>query len=448
MWPYFPELFAQPAPRYTSYPTAAEFRDDVGVAEWNMAVDAIAADTPLSLYVHIPFCQEICWYCGCNTGAANRADRLGAYMEALELEIDRVADRLGGRGVVRQIAFGGGSPNSIEPIGFIRLLDRLLTRFAATDAQISVELDPRGLDRKWHRALAGSGVSRVSLGVQTFAPHVQKLINRVQPYEMIADQVHQFRAGGITSINFDLMYGLPGQSLDDLSETIDRAVGLGPDRIAVFGYAHLPDLIPRQRKISSEHLPDQQLRFDQAQLAYVKLVGEGYRALGIDHFARPHDPLAHAVAKGRLHRNFQGYTDDDAAVLLGFGASAISSFPGLLAQNEKNAGRYRMRVSGGAAPVMRGIRRNNEDRLRGAVIEDLLCTGHADVGARALEYLGDEAALDQCLSRLEPFQRHDLVTCEGRTVRLEDHARPYARVVAQVFDSYRAVSTGQFSRAI
>lgn len=448
MNPYFPELFARPAPRYTSYPTAVEFREDVGADDLGHALDQISAALPLSLYVHIPFCEQICWYCGCNTGAANKATRLDAYMDALEQEIIAVAARLKGRGIVKHIAFGGGSPNALAPIRFIRLLDMMLMRFSASDARVSVELDPRGMDRKWVRALSGAAISRVSLGVQTFAPHIQQAINRVQPYEQIAQLVESLRAGGIASINFDLMYGLPLQSMDDLSQSIEQAVALGPDRLAVFGYAHLPDVIPRQKRINTQDLPDQTMRFNQAQLALSKLTGEGYRAFGIDHFARPHDPLAKAAADGRLRRNFQGYTDDDAPVLLGFGASAISSFPDLLVQNEKNSGRYRMRVSAGGLPVARGIRRTAEDKARAAIIEDILCRGQSQVDAHGQHYLNDASAFEGGLSALAPFERLGLVKRAGAEVQLEDHAWPYARLIAQCFDAYRIQSSGRFSSAI
>ncbi len=326
-WTYHPELLATPVPRYTSFPTAAEFRDDVGPEDMVEAIGEIAGRAAISLYVHIPYCREICWYCGCNTGAANRAQRLAAYLERLEQEILLFARYLDPSVRVGRIAFGGGSPNAISPSQFDRLVATLRQAFDCRDAVLSAEVDPRGFDAGWADAIRRNGVSRVSLGVQTLSPAIQAAIGRVQPKEMIDETVALLRAAGVGSINFDLMYGLPGQTDHDLEDTLAGCLQLAPERFAVFGYAHVPQMLPRQRRIDAGALPDGAQRFAHAALANARLTSAGYDQIGFDHFARPSDAIAIAAKAGTLRRNFQGFTEDPADVLLGIGASAISSFP-------------------------------------------------------------------------------------------------------------------------
>ena len=428
MWSYHPDLLATPVPRYTSYPTAVEFGDDVGAEDYAAALDRIASATPVSLYVHIPFCDQICWYCGCNTGAANRTQRLADYLAALRSEIAMVARRVGGRARVQRIAFGGGSPNAIAPIDFVRLLDRILTVFDVSDPEISIEIDPRGFSADWARVLAASSVKRVSLGVQTFSPHIQQAIGRVQPLTDIENAVAALRLRGIDAINFDLMYGRPGQSLADLDATLDETIRLAPSRVALFGYAHLPAMIPRQRRIDASNLPDHQLRFEQAALGFERLTRAGYIPVGFDHFALPDDPLAIAAKEGRVNRNFQGFTDDDAKVLLGFGASAISKFPDLIVQNEKRAGHYRDLVGGGGLAGARGVTIDADESRRGAIIRALLCSGRAQINAPFTQ--GTHAALVE-------FEDRGLIGWEGDDLLIRNSGRPYARHVAAHFDRVR-----------
>jgi len=439
MWTYHAELIERAVPRYTSYPTAAEFAGDVGERDVAGALARVGAEEPVSLYVHIPFCREICWYCGCNTAAANRAGRLAAYVGALEAEIDLVAHRLGGRGRIMRIAFGGGSPNALSPLQFVRLIDRLTTRFNAGDARLSIELDPRTLDANWSRLAGEAGVGAASLGVQTFAQHVQQAIGRVQPEAMIVRAVTALREAGVGSINFDLMYGLPGQSEADLADTLDRSIALRPDRLAVFGYAHLPQMLVRQRRIDDATLPGPRARFAQAALAHERLVAAGYQPIGFDHFALAGDPIARTARSGRLRRNFQGFTEDGCETLIGLGSSAISRFPDLLVQNEKMAGRYRMLATAGRLPAQRGIRRSADDVARGAVIERLLCDGSA---------LPSRALLRQARAALAPFVDRRLVSVEGRRVVISPDGLPYARMISSCFDFYRPTSQGRFSHAV
>ncbi|MEN2784914.1 oxygen-independent coproporphyrinogen III oxidase [Sphingomonas qilianensis] len=446
MHQYLPDLATQTVPRYTSYPTAAEFHDGVGAIEQHAAATALAPHTPVSLYVHIPYCHEICWYCGCNTGAIGRSDRLAAYLAALEQEIDAVAAALRGR--VTAIHFGGGSPNALSSAQFVALTARLRMRFdCAENLEIAAELDPRTLNATYAAALALSGVTRVSLGVQTFAPAIQARINRHQPLALVQRVVGELRAAGIARINFDLLYGLPGQDKADVVETIAATLALAPNRIALFGYAHMPRLLPRQRMIDNAELPDGPARFAQHMLGHDLLVSAGYEAIGFDHFARPDDSLARAAAEGRLRRNFQGFTDESAEAIIGLGASAISHYPGLLVQNEKHVGRYRLRAANGGFSGARGVVRSADDRLRGAVIERLLCDGAVDLGDLAGRYGAPVMALMELLPSLARFVARDLIAVTNTHVTVLPAGLPYARLIAAAFDRYRTPAP-RFSRAI
>jgi oxygen-independent coproporphyrinogen-3 oxidase len=440
MWTYYPDLLARPVPRYTSYPTAAEFVPHVGEGQLGEALESVRRGQPVSLYVHIPFCDEICWYCGCNTGRSNKAQRLASYIDALHAEVRTLAVRLGGRAKVERIAFGGGSPNAIPPVEFARLVDGLTVAFGSGEPVLSVELDPRGFDATWAMTLGGSRASRVSLGVQTFDPVIQAGIGRVQPRELIVRTVEQLRASGVGSINFDLMYGLPGQDQAALAQTLNEAVALRPDRIALFGYAHVPHLLPRQKRIDASNLPDQAERFVMAALGHEQLVAAGYVPVGFDHFALPNDELAKAQEQGKLRRNFQGFTEDQADVLIGIGATAISQFPQLIVQNDKNSGRYRMRALAGRLTGERGIVRDADDQRRGAIIEGLLCGRTVDIRA----YL--EAS--DLRSSLNPFLERGLATLDAAGLRLTEEGRPYGRAIAVLFDRHREISAQRFSSAI
>jgi oxygen-independent coproporphyrinogen III oxidase len=439
VWTYHPELLETPVPRYTSFPTAAEFREDVAPDDMIEAIGGIAGRAVISLYVHIPYCREICWYCGCNTGAANRAHRLASYLERLEQEIELYARYLDPLVRVGRIAFGGGSPNAISPQQFDRLVDVLKGAFDCRETVISVEIDPRGFDASWADALKRHRVSRVSLGVQTLSPALQAAIGRVQPWAMIDESVTLLRSAGVDSINFDLMYGLPGQTDADIEATILGCLDLAPDRLAVFGYAHVPSMLPRQRRIDVSALRDTATRFAHAAFAHDLLTVSGYEAIGFDHFAQPHDALAIAAEAGTLRRNFQGFTEDRADVLLGIGASAISAFNDRLLQNEKNTGRWGMSVAAGLFAVSRGLRRTPDDQRRARAIESLLCRGHADLSALNMTYLR---------RRLSRFEAHGLIWWEGVTLHISEDAPPYIRAIAAALDPYRQQSAIAFSSAI
>lgn len=439
MWTYYPELLQRPVPRYTSYPTAADFHEDVRADAVAGALAEISDSTPLSLYVHIPFCEEICWYCGCNTAQSSKQSRLSSYLDALYHEIELISAMVAPRGKVRRISFGGGSPNSLDPLDFVRLLGDLTVAFGVEEPLISLELDPRRLSPGWLRVIEATGIANVSLGVQTFDPAVQAAIGRVQPLDVILTLSKKLRNAGVKSLNFDLMYGLPGQDLTSLVDTLTHAAEMQPDRIALFGYAHVPSVIPRQRRIDAAALPDARERFTMASIGHDFIVAQGYQPVGFDHFALPRDPLARAARTGTLSRNFQGFTDDEAEHVIGLGASAISQFPGLYVQNAKNIGAYRAALASGRLPIERGIIRDAESRACGERITSILCHG--------------KAALPPTLSaeqqeQLYQFTRRNLVSVRAGTLYLRPEAAPYARTIAALFDPRLARQHGRFSAPV
>lgn len=436
MWPYHRDLLATPVPRYTSYPTAAEFAP---ISPTRHAQELANTKGDVSLYVHIPFCEQICFYCGCNTGKAGKRQRLESYLAALKGEIETVSAIVSADTTVRRIAFGGGSPNSLTPDEFLHLVDCLVTAFDVERPEFSIELDPRTFSPEWAKAIGRVGISRASLGVQTFAFHCQEAIGRVQTEASIRQSVDLLRGEGVSSLNFDLMYGLPGQSLEDLQDSVMRSLTLGPDRIALFGYAHVPQLIARQRVIDANMLPGPKDRFEMAWRGHQIMTAAGYRPIGFDHFAKPDDPLARATTEDRLSRNFQGFTDDPSKTVIGLGSSAVSSFPKLLTQNEKNNGRYRMLSGSGRLATSAGLARSKDDRMRGDIIQDLLCNRSANLGA-----LLDERLLED----LRPFIDRGLVTLDTPRLSITANGLPYARTVGALLDEYRPRSPRRFSSAV
>lgn len=444
---FHPDLAARSVPRYTSYPTAAEFTDTVGVRDHEAALGRLTPADRLSLYVHVPYCQEICWYCGCNTGPVGRTSRLDVYVEALIAEIALIAER--SKGVVHRVHFGGGSPNALTPAQFERVADTIRAHFAGADgAEWAVELDPRHLDAAFCATLARNGVTRASLGAQTFDLGIQARINRLQPFRLVARCVDELRRAGIGQINLDLMYGLPGQTLDTIARTVTQARALAPDRVAMFGYAHLPRLLPRQRMIDERDLPDVEARFWQSALARDLWLEAGYRAIGFDHYARPDDTLAIAAATGALKRNFQGFTDDDATAVIGLGASSISLFPDLIVQSEKHVGRYRMKAHDGQLATMKGVVRSPDDQRRGALIEQLLCDGRVDLAELGWSPGAATRAMDDAAPQLAPLEQRGLVRRHDHGLEILPAGEPYARLAAVAFDRYRSVQTGRFSQAV
>jgi len=446
-----PETFARYAnrnlPRYTSYPTAPHFSAAVDGRVYGDWLRGVQPGTDLSLYVHVPFCRAMCWYCGCHTSVTARSAPIAAYLRALELEIAKVAAILPESCLVRHVHFGGGTPTLMAPTEFVRLMDALRRHFRiARDAEIAVEVDPRALAPEMAAAIADAGVGRASLGVQTFDATVQRAINRVQDFATVETAVSRLRDAGIGAISFDLIYGLPHQTAQSCRETVAQALRLAPDRLAVFGYAHVPGFKPHQRKIDAAALPGAGERWAQALAIDQEMVGAGYARIGLDHYARPGDSLAVAARTGALHRNFQGYTTDDCPVLIGLGASAIGKSPQGFVQNVAGTGDYRRRVESGLLAAVRGYRLSDEDRLRGALIERLMCDLEVDVAAICARFGGDPQALVDTLE-LDTLEADGLIVRDGAVIAMTEAGRPLVRAVATVFDAYLGQGPALHSRA-
>lgn len=434
-------------PRYTSYPTAPHFHAGVDAGTYRQWLGAIAPGTIASLYLHVPFCQAMCWYCGCHTTVAKSDRPVARYAELLAREIGLVATAIPHRLRVGHIHWGGGTPTMLTPADLRRLCDLLRQRFdVLPDAEIAIELDPRHLDHDAVLALAESGVTRASIGIQDLDPRVQAAINRHQPYGVTAEAVMLLRAHGIGRINADLMYGLPHQTAEGISATINQVLALAPDRLALFGYAHVPWLKPHQRLIPETALPGTQQRAEQYARASNLLCAQGYRRIGIDHFARADDPLAAAAASGRLRRNFQGYTIDTAPVLLGFGASAIGCLPQGYVQNEASIARWRERIGAGSFATGRGIGLGAEDRLRRAIIERLMCDLSVDVAALCASHGADPADFAAESSGIDALIGQGLGWREGWRIGVAERDRPLVRALCAVFDRYLGTNTARHSR--
>ena len=446
-----PELLSRYAdarmPRYTSYPTAPNFSNEVDEADYRSWLASLTPGTA-SLYVHIPFCRAMCWYCGCHTTVASREAPVARYLESLAKEIGLVSRYVRGLRTISHVHFGGGTPTMMSPAQMRSIMGELRTRFSfEDDAEVAIEIDPRTLSEEMAQTLGECGFNRASFGVQSFDLRVQRAINRVQSFEQTQAAMRLLRANGITRINFDLIYGLPNQSLQSCLDTVEQAVVLRPDRLAVFGYAHVPAFKPHQRKIDEAALPDSDARFTHSRAIADALVRAGYVEIGLDHFALPDDPLAKAAEEGRLHRNFQGYTTDEAEVLIGLGASSIGRMPQGYVQNETRIPVYQRIVNEGRLPVARGYRFAGEDRLRGAVIERLMCDNRVDVEQICKEFGSDPARLLGS-ARLGPLIADGLIEKHDAEISVKPHARPLVRSIAAAFDTHLAATADRFSRAV
>ncbi len=431
--------YGGPVPRYTSYPTAPHFHDGIGgdaYAQWLRALRP--ADGPVSLYLHVPFCRQLCTYCGCNTKITRQYGPVADYADLLGREIAQVAREIPEKMAVSHVHFGGGTPNILAPDDFVLLLQRLKGVFdLSPETEIAVEVDPRHLSQDMVRAMAAEGVNRVSMGVQDLNPEVQQAINRIQPLSVVRDAMDMFRGVGIDRINLDLMYGLPEQTLDHLLRTIDLTVPLSAQRIALFGYAHVPWMKKHQRLLEEFPRADAHGRFDQAEAAAKRLADHGYRRIGLDHFALPGDELLTAQAAGDLRRNFQGYTTDTAETVLAFGASSIGRLPQGYVQNAPDVGGYRRAVLAGGLAAVKGIALDDDDRRRAGVIEALMCDMAVD-----LDRFGGAAAYGAELARLHDLARDGLVEIDGSRIVVPEDARPFMRVVAAQFDGYLHAPAG------
>jgi oxygen-independent coproporphyrinogen-3 oxidase len=436
-------------PRYTSYPTAPNFSTAVDASTYGRWLAAIPDGTLGSIYVHVPFCRRMCWYCGCNTQVARRDEPISAYLAALTAEIQMVGSAIVSRLDVGHVHFGGGTPTILSPRDFLTLMRELREAFAIrANAEIAIEIDPRVLSVDMATALGEAGVTRASIGVQSLDPAVQKAIGRIQSLNETDAAVANLRRAGIGAINIDLIYGLPQQSAASCIETVDACLALRPDRFAVFGYAHVPGFKKHQRKIDAATLPDSPARSRQSEAIAGRLVEAGYRPIGIDHFALPSDAMAIAAGTGRLHRNFQGYTTDPADVLIGLGASSIGRLPQGYVQNHAVLRDYTAAIAAARLATAKGIALSDEDRVRGAVIERLMCDFKVDTEAVRSSHPAVADIFGDALPGIDRLAADGLLRRDGGIIAVATEARPLVRAVAACFDAYRGAPGRTHSPAV
>jgi oxygen-independent coproporphyrinogen-3 oxidase len=450
------EKYNQPGPRYTSYPTAPEWDDDFGEAHLRKAfreANAKPNPTPLSLYFHIPFCESLCLYCGCNVVINKRHEVALPYLANLKLEIDWVSAEVDRTRKVEQLHWGGGTPTYLSPEQIEDLYASIKESFSLSPtAEISIEVDPRVTTEEHCRVLRRLGFNRISMGIQDFDPFVQKTIHRVQPYEETKRLFDYCREIGFESINIDLIYGLPHQTAESFSDTVEKIIAMNPDRIAVFSYAHVP-WMKKQQGSFARFLPEGFEKFRIFTRAIQMLTAAGYRYIGLDHFARPEDEICKAQDERTLHRNFQGYTTKAGCDLYAMGVSSISGLEDVYAQNWRDLPRYYQAIAEGRWPTMRGIRVSEEDKLRRSVINRILC--HAvlvkseierDFGINFDEHFATE------LTRLRQLERDGLVRLDDERIELAPLGRIFIRNVAMAFDAYlnkaEAFRTKVFSKTL
>ena len=451
--------YDRPGPRYTSYPTAPQFHAGFGERELREVATASNGDPiprRLSLYVHVPFCESPCFYCGCNRIITRDKARGEAYLARLYREIALTAGLFDRDREVIQLHFGGGTPNFLSPAQLRDVVDTLRSHFRFSDAadrDISIELDPRFVDADDIAALGKIGFNRASFGVQDFDPAVQEAVNRIQSVEQTRAVIDACRGNGFRSVNVDLIYGLPNQTPDGFARTLDTVAEMRPDRVAVYGYAHMPHLFKPQKQLDASLLPSGETKLALLQLAIEKLTAAGYLYIGMDHFALPDDELALAQARGGLHRNFMGYTTHADSDLVGLGVSAISHIGDSFSQNPRDLPSWQAALDEGRLPVFRGMRLNEDDQLRADLIQQLMCQGEIPVAALERRYAIDFAEyFALALDRLAPLAEDGLVRVEEQRIVVTSRGRLLLRNIAMCFDHYldqpATVATPRFSRAI
>ncbi len=444
------QKYNQSGPRYTSYPTALEFSERYDEAAFVQAV-ARYPQRPLSLYLHLPFCHKLCYFCGCNKIVTRQPEKAERYLDVLEQEIRSRAPLFEHR-LVTQMHWGGGTPTFLSQAQISRLVRLLRERFNfAPQAEMSIEIDPREIELAMMDHLYAEGFNRISMGVQDFNPEVQRLVNREQDEQLIFALIDRAKQAGFLSTNIDLIYGLPRQSLARFQHTLNRVIELAPQRLSVFNYAHMPALFAAQRKIKPADLPDASQKMEILQHTIATLCGAGYQFIGMDHFARPDDDLAIAQRAGKLHRNFQGYTTQGDCDLLGMGISAISMIGDSYIQNRKEMKPYEASVARQGNGLWRGVALSGDDCLRRDVIKALICQFHIDFAAlesryaiRFTDYFADDIAL------LRPLERDGLVAISERAITVTAKGRLLIRNICMCFDAYlrNKERQRQFSRVI
>ena len=429
-------------PRYTSYPTAPHFSAAVTPARYRQWLEALPRAANLSLYIHVPFCEELCHYCGCNTRAVRKRGPVDAYAEELLKEIALLRLLEGRR--LTHLHWGGGTPSILGPRWLRSIAEALAAQFDLSDLkEHAIELDPRRIDPALVRALKAIGVTRASLGVQDTSEDVQRQIGRIQPFALVERAAGWLRDAGIRDLNIDLMYGLPGQTVAHVRDSAARAAALAPQRLALFGYAHVPWFKTHQRLIDEAKLPGVSERLEQAQAAAETLAAAGYEAVGLDHFALPGDSLSLAARTNRLRRNFQGYTVDEADALIGLGASAIGKLPQGFAQNAPDLGGYTRALAAGEFPIVKGLALSDDDRLRGAMIERLMCDLELDLAA-----FGAAARFAAEIEQLQPLAEAGFLVRDGDRIVMTSAGRPYVRIAAAAFDAWLAAGQKRHSIAV
>ena len=457
-WTFDPDLLRRhdrPGPRYTSYPTAPHFHDGFDAPALRRAIaDSNQLARALSLYVHVPFCSSPCFYCGCNRIITRDKTRSAPYIERLKREISMMAPLFDRDREVIQIHFGGGTPNFLSPAQLAEVLDTLRHQFTVSlsaERDISIELDPRFVSPADIGQLAAAGFNRASLGVQDFDADVQAAVNRIQSVDETLAIIDACRAHGFRSVNVDLIYGLPRQTLAGFARTLETVLRARPDRMAVYGYAHLPELFRPQKQIDASELPDAATRLALLQLAITTLTSAGYVYVGMDHFALPDDELALAQARGGLHRNFMGYTTHADTDLLGLGVSAISHIGATYSQNPRDLPSWEDAVDQGQLPVWRGVALSADDQLRAELIQQLMCQGEVDGAVLGQRHGVDfEQYFAEDLRSVQRLQEDGLAEYRDGVVRASEPGRPLLRLLAMCFDPYLRAACEQprYSRAI
>ena len=444
------EKYNYSGPRYTSYPTALEFHEAFTISDLDMACTQYP-ERPLSLYVHIPFCHTLCYYCGCNKFITRQQHKVDEYLDVLEHEIRQRAFLLQGRRVT-QLHFGGGTPSYLTPEQISRLMAVLKSEFQfGTEAEISIEVDPRELRLDFLDHLSQEGFNRLSIGVQDFNKQVQKLVNREQDEQLIIDMVQRAKQLGFRSTNLDLIYGLPKQTQQSFSATLDQVLALQPGRLSIFNYAHMPTMFAAQRKIKQADLPPAEEKLAILQDTVGKLTAAGYQCIGMDHFARPDDELAVAQREGRLHRNFQGYTTQGECDLVGFGVSAISMIGDVYAQNQKDLKAYHNQLDQDRHALWKGVVLDNDDIIRRDVIKKLMCNFQLDKQQLQSTYHIDfDDYFQEDLLQLQQFVQDGLVTLDSKRIQVTARGRLLIRNICMCFDKYLRdrQRQNQFSKVI
>jgi oxygen-independent coproporphyrinogen III oxidase len=440
-------LFDARVPRYTSYPTAPHFGPEVGPADFTRWIEAVPQGSEISLYVHVPFCRRLCWFCACRTqGTASDAPVL-TYVETLKAELALLRAHLPQGVTLGRLHWGGGTPTLLSP-RLIHDLAESIFRVAplAPDGEFSVEIDPNEIDDARLDALAKAGMNRASIGVQDFDPVIQAAIGRDQGYLLTRNLADRLRARGVASLNADILYGLPFQTGPRITASVQKLLTLSPDRVALYGYAHVPWMSRRQQMIPSDAMPTPEERLALFNTARDLFLWDGYDAIGIDHFARPEDAMARALKAGKLKRNFQGYTDDPALVLIGLGASSISRFPQGFAQNASGTATHTKAIRGGQFSTHRGHAFAGEDLLRARIIEALMCDFRVS-RFELLQSFDARPARIEALFQTAAAEFGDMVRVTDDGFFILDRARPLTRMIAQAFDAYKTAKA-QHSSAI